>query len=38
MVTEFDREVNCPPQYLNGLAQLARNMKRDAEAAAALKV
>ncbi|MFL6727195.1 MAG: bifunctional salicylyl-CoA 5-hydroxylase/oxidoreductase, partial [Sphingomicrobium sp.] len=32
------RDVACPPQYLNGLAQLARNMKRDAEAAAALRV
>jgi anthraniloyl-CoA monooxygenase len=32
------RDVHCPPQYLNGLAQLARNIKRDAEAAAALKV
>nr|WP_308515486.1 bifunctional salicylyl-CoA 5-hydroxylase/oxidoreductase [Sphingomonas limnosediminicola] len=32
------RDVACPPQYLNGLSQLARNMKRDAEAAAALKV
>src|SRR3954451_11391188 len=31
------RDVNCPPQYLNGLAQLARNLKRDAEAAAALR-
>ena len=32
------RDVDCPPQYLNGLAQLARNLKRDAEAAAALRV
>jgi anthraniloyl-CoA monooxygenase len=32
------RDVHCPPQYLNGLAQLARNMQRDAEAAAALRV
>jgi len=32
------RDVHCPPQYLNGLAQLARNLKRDAEAAAALRV
>ncbi|HEY8591976.1 MAG TPA: bifunctional salicylyl-CoA 5-hydroxylase/oxidoreductase [Sphingomicrobium sp.] len=31
------RDVRCPPQYLNGLAQLARNLKRDAEMAAALK-
>ncbi|HEX5257471.1 MAG TPA: FAD-dependent monooxygenase, partial [Sphingomicrobium sp.] len=32
------RDVQCPPQYLNGLAQLARNLKREAEAAAALRV
>ncbi len=32
------RDVHVPPQYLNGQAQLARNLKRDAEAAAALKV
>lgn len=32
------REVDCPPQYLNGLTQLARNLKREAEAAAALSV
>jgi anthraniloyl-CoA monooxygenase len=32
------RDVACPPQYLNGLAQLARNLKRDAEAAASLRV
>ena len=32
------RDVHVPPQYLNGMSQLARNMKRDAEAAAALKV
>ncbi len=32
------RDVHCPPQYLNGLSQLARNLKREAEAAAALKV
>jgi anthraniloyl-CoA monooxygenase len=32
------RDVHVPPQYLNGMAQLARNMKRDAEAAAALRV
>jgi len=32
------RDVYCPPQYLNGLSQLARNLKRDAEAAAALRV
>jgi anthraniloyl-CoA monooxygenase len=31
------RDVFCPPQYLNGLAQLARNLKREAEAAAALR-
>jgi anthraniloyl-CoA monooxygenase len=32
------RDVDVPPQYLNGMAQLARNLKRDAEAAAALRV
>ena len=32
------RDIYCPPQYLNGLSQLARNMKREAEAAAALRV
>jgi anthraniloyl-CoA monooxygenase len=32
------RDVYCPPQYLNGLAQLARNLKREAEAAAVLRV
>jgi anthraniloyl-CoA monooxygenase len=32
------RDVAVPPQYLNGMAQLARNMKREAEAAAALRV
>jgi len=32
------RDVAVPPQYLNGMAQLARNMKRDADAAAALRV
>jgi anthraniloyl-CoA monooxygenase len=32
------RDVHVPPQYLNGMAQLARNLKRDAEAAAALRV
>jgi len=32
------RDVHVPPQYQNGMSQLARNMKRDAEAAAALKV
>src|SRR4051794_14970211 len=32
------RDVACPPQYLNGLAQLARNLKREAEMAAALRV
>ena len=29
---------HVPPQYLNGMAQLARNLKREAEAAAALRV
>ncbi len=28
------RDVHVPPQYLNGQTQLARNLKRDAEAAA----
>jgi len=33
------RDIHCPPQYLGGLAQLARNLKREAEAnAAALRV
>ena len=32
------RDVHVPPQYLSGMAQLARNLKREAEAAAALKV
>jgi anthraniloyl-CoA monooxygenase len=32
------RDVHCPPQYLNGLSQLARNLKREAEAAATLRV
>jgi anthraniloyl-CoA monooxygenase len=31
------RDVAVPPQYLNGMAQLARNLKREAEAAAALR-
>ena len=32
------RDIHIPPQYLNGMAQLARNLKREAEAAAALRV
>ena len=32
------RDVHVPPQYLNGMAQLARNLKHEAEAAAALRV
>ena len=32
------RDVHIPPQYLSGVAQLARNLKREAEAAAALRV
>ncbi|GAA3901853.1 bifunctional salicylyl-CoA 5-hydroxylase/oxidoreductase [Sphingomonas limnosediminicola] len=33
------RDIHIPPQYLNGMSQLVRNLKRDAEAAAAaLKV
>jgi anthraniloyl-CoA monooxygenase len=31
------RDVHIPPQYLSGVAQLARNLKREAEAAAALR-
>jgi anthraniloyl-CoA monooxygenase len=31
------RDIHIPPQYLNGMSQLARNLKRDAEAAAALR-
>ena len=32
------RDIYIPPQYLNGQTQLARNLKREAEAAAALRV
>ncbi len=32
------RDVAVPPQYLNGMAQLARNLKREAEMAAAPRV
>src|SRR5207342_1995925 len=32
------RDIHIPPQYLSGMAQLARNLKREAEAAAALRV
>jgi len=32
------RDIHIPPQYLNGMSQLARNLKREAEAAAALRV
>jgi anthraniloyl-CoA monooxygenase len=32
------RDIYIPPQYLNGMSQLARNLKREAEAAAALRV
>ena len=32
------RDIHVPPQYLNGQAQLARNLKREAEAAAALQL
>ncbi|HUE78654.1 MAG TPA: bifunctional salicylyl-CoA 5-hydroxylase/oxidoreductase [Sphingomicrobium sp.] len=32
------RDIHVPPQYLNGQAQLARNLKREAEAAAMLRV
>ena len=31
------RDIAVPSQYLNGMAQLARNLKRDAEAAALLR-
>ena len=31
------RDVHVPPQYLGGMAQLARNLKREADAAAALR-
>ena len=31
------RDVHVPPQYRNGMSQLARNLKREAEAAAALR-
>jgi anthraniloyl-CoA monooxygenase len=31
------RDIYVPPPYLNGMAQLARNLKRDADAAAAVK-
>jgi anthraniloyl-CoA monooxygenase len=32
------RDIHIPPQYLNGMSQLARNLKREAEATAALRV
>jgi anthraniloyl-CoA monooxygenase len=32
------RDVAVPPQYLNGMSQLARNLKREAEANTALRV
>ena len=32
------RDIHIPPQYLNGMAQLARNMKREAESSLSLKV
>jgi anthraniloyl-CoA monooxygenase len=31
------RDIYIPPQYLNGMSQLARNLKREAEAVAALR-
>jgi len=31
------RDIHIPPQYLNGMSQLARNLKREAEMAAALR-
>ena len=32
------RDAHVPPQNLGGMAQLARNLKREAEAAAALRI
>jgi anthraniloyl-CoA monooxygenase len=32
------RDIHVPPQYLGGMSQLARNLKREAEMAAALRV
>src|SRR6478735_2318538 len=32
------RDIHIPPQYLSGVAQLARNLKREVEMAAALRV
>src|SRR4249919_2530341 len=32
------RDIHIPPQYLNGMSQLARNLKREAEMAAPLRV
>jgi len=32
------RDIHIPPQYLNGMSQLARNLQREGEAAAALRV
>ena len=32
------RDIHVPPQYLNGMAQLSRNMKRDAQANIPLRV
>ncbi|MFL5442762.1 MAG: hypothetical protein ACJ79W_26700, partial [Myxococcales bacterium] len=32
------RDIHVPSQYLGGMSQLARNLKREAEAAAALRV
>jgi anthraniloyl-CoA monooxygenase len=32
------RDIHIPPQYLNGMSQLARNLKREAEMAVALRV
>jgi anthraniloyl-CoA monooxygenase len=32
------RDIAIPPQYLNGMSQLARNLKREAEMTAALRV
>ena len=32
------RDIHIPPQYLNGMAQLSRNLQREAEAAAAMRI
>ena len=32
------RDIHIPSQYLNGMSQLARNLQREAEGAASLRV